>query len=60
MKNCWQMEPKERPPFPLLQQMLAKNFGKFSREREGEEGGRERGEGEGEGGGGEERERESQ
>ena len=40
MKACWQMEPNERPPFTLLQQMLAKNFGECDKES-----GRKRGKG---------------
>ena len=27
MCGCWEMEPKERPSFSLLQQLLSKSFG---------------------------------
>ena len=43
MKGCWQIEPKERPSFAVLEQLLAKNFGELKRE---EERGRERERGE--------------
>ena len=38
MRGCWEIEPKERPPFPILQQMLAKNFGELGGGRQGEVG----------------------
>ena len=34
MERCWLMEPRERPTFTVLEQLLAKNFGEW-RERRG-------------------------
>ena len=43
MERCWLMEPRERPTFTVLEQLLAKNFGEWrerrgNREREGSRG----------------------